>query len=614
MIKKMREMAPTIMIVILVTFVIGTIFFNWGMNAGGPKNKYSTAGSINGKEIPLSRFDQHVNVERQRLQEQRGGGEVPQAQYQMVPRQVWEQQVQSILTQEILNKMKISASADEVFEYIKRNPIPGVDTASIFQTNGVFDTSKYVNFLNDPANYDHYPWLTSVESYARESAVPAQKLEKILNAGAIPSKAEIAWEATMTNSKVKYEYARVNLYALDVDTNKISDEELLKYYKANPDSFKSEAQANLYFAKFPKVATAADERELVNQLNEIRTRVEQSTNPGEAFTNEARLESDDEGSAPNGGDLGFFGRGQMVLPFEIAAFGTDSGKVSNPVRTQYGYHIIYVEGKTGKDSTARVKARHILKKLAPSAETFEMLSDRADSLVALVDEKNKLPLAIKNFPGVEFDSTGFYAKGALIPKIGYLSGAGQLAFGSSDRKYTVERLENNDAYYVVAVKETTKKGIAPFESVKERIRTTIIDSVRKQMAKEYMDSVKQKLSDTSSLVAIKDSDPKVFSGVTDTISVNGYVPGIGNDTKVSAIAFVTPLNKISNVIEFDGTYYLVKSIYVNKAPEIDWNSDGVKTVKEELKMRTIQRLYYGWFQSYRNKAKIESNVDELYLD
>ncbi|HMA64546.1 MAG TPA: hypothetical protein VKO63_05095, partial [Chitinispirillaceae bacterium] len=93
-----------------------------------------------------------------------------------------------------------------------------------------------------------------------------------------------------------------------------------------------------------------------------------------------------------------------------------------------------------------------------------------------------------------------------------------------------------------------------------------------------------------------------------------YVPGIGNDTKVSTIAFVTPLNKISNVIEHDGTYYLVKPLHVNKAPEIDWNSDNIKTVKEELKMKTLQRLYYGWFASYRNKAKIKSNVDELYLD
>jgi peptidyl-prolyl cis-trans isomerase D len=614
MINKMREMAPTIMIIILVTFVIGTIFFNWGMNAGGPKNKFSSAGSINGKEIPLNRFDQAVNVERQRLQEQRGGADVPQEQYQMVPRQVWEQQVQSVLTQDILKKMKISATADEVFEYLKRNPIPGVDTASIFKTNGVFDTSKYVKFLNDPANYDQYTWLVNVESYARDNVVPAQKLEKILNAGAIPSKAEIVYEAEMANSKIQYEYARANLYALDVDTSKTNDAELLKYYKANPDSFKTDGMANLYYAKFPKVATPADERELLNQLLEIKTRVTQSSNPSEAFANEAKLESDDEGSAQNGGDLGFFGRGQMVPAFEAAAFGTDSGKMSNPIKTQYGYHILYVEAKQGKDSTAKVHARHILKKLTPSAETFEILSNRADSLVALVDEKNKLPLVIKNFPGVEFDSTGFYEKGELIPKVGYLSGAGQFAFGNSDKKMTAERLENNDAYYVVALKEFSKKGIAPFESVKERIKNTITDSLRKQMAKAYMDGVKQKLNDTSSLATIKDSDPKVFSGKTDTIAVNGYVPGIGNDTKVSTVAFVTPLNKISKVVEYDGTYYLVKPLYVNKASQIDWNSENMKTVKEELRMKTLQRLYYGWFASYKNKAQIKSNVDQLYLD
>jgi peptidyl-prolyl cis-trans isomerase C len=62
---------------------------------------------------------------------------------------------------------------------------------------------------------------------------------------------------------------------------------------------------------------------------------------GESFTNLARDLSVDKGSAKRGGDLGLFGRGMMVKPFEEAAFKLKKGEItSEPVRTEFGYHII----------------------------------------------------------------------------------------------------------------------------------------------------------------------------------------------------------------------------------------------------------------------------------
>ena len=61
---------------------------------------------------------------------------------------------------------------------------------------------------------------------------------------------------------------------------------------------------------------------------------------GEKFGKLARELSIDSGSAKRDGNLGYFGRGKMVKEFEIAAFNLEVGKISEPVKTQYGYHII----------------------------------------------------------------------------------------------------------------------------------------------------------------------------------------------------------------------------------------------------------------------------------
>src|SRR3989339_136810 len=96
----------------------------------------------------------------------------------------------------------------------------------------------------------------------------------------------------------------------------------------------------------------------------------------------AESRSDDTGSAVNGGELGWFGRGEMVPEFEEAAFSLEPGQISQPVRTEYGYHLILVEEvkkveKDGVEVVDQVKARHIL--IRP--ESFEeVLKQTVDSV------------------------------------------------------------------------------------------------------------------------------------------------------------------------------------------------------------------------------------------
>ena len=78
---------------------------------------------------------------------------------------------------------------------------------------------------------------------------------------------------------------------------------------------------------------------LVQKQSEAKVILER-LKKGESFANLARELSIDKGSARRGGDLGYFGRGMMVRPFEDAAFKLEKGEMSEPVKTEFGYHII----------------------------------------------------------------------------------------------------------------------------------------------------------------------------------------------------------------------------------------------------------------------------------
>lgn len=612
MINKMREMAPTIMIIIIVTFVGGTIFLDWGMNASSGRNRSASAGKINGKEIPLSTFDYQVNAERQRLQE--GGQNVHPSQYRMIPQQVWDREVERSLVTAAFKKLQLGASADEVFDHIKRNPLPGIDTVSVFTTNGVFDTSKYEQFLNSAENYTHYPWLREIERHAQTIAVPYTKLETLLGTMANPSKAEVEYMHTQENQKVVFEYARINSAVFNVDTNQITDDKIKAYYTANKDSFMEPEMADLYFVKFSKEPTAADEKFYYNEMVDMKKRILSSKDSlSVSFANDARIESDDPGSGENGGELGWFGRGAMVPEFDSVAFSIPVGTISDPVKSNFGYHLIFVEAKEVKDGKEQVKAKHILRKITATVETIDLLSEKADSLRGLILDKG-IHEASKMLTGFTFDSTGYFRKGEVIPKAGYISGVGQFVFGNEDQNVS-ERMENDESFFIFVLKNKLKKGVAPLDVVQDRIKGILKDSIQLAMADSYANDLRARVSDGGSLLPLKDTvTNKATTSVTDTVAIGSYIPGIGYQSKAAAVAAVLSPGKISKVFKQGEAFYIVKTLWKNAPSKIDWQSDEGKQLAATTLQYGKQKVLGEWSVNLKNQAKIQSNLDKFYLD
>lgn len=120
----------------------------------------------------------------------------------------------------------------------------------------------------------------------------------------------------------------------------VSDDEVKAYYDANTSAFQQDEQVKARHILI-KVDEAAGEDDVARAKKQIE-KIAAQVKVGKDFAELARKNSEGP-SAPNGGDLGWFGRGQMVKPFEDAAFALKKDEVSGPVRTRFGWHLIKVD-------------------------------------------------------------------------------------------------------------------------------------------------------------------------------------------------------------------------------------------------------------------------------
>lgn len=119
---------------------------------------------------------------------------------------------------------------------------------------------------------------------------------------------------------------------------KVTEDEMKAYFEENKEQFSAGEEVK---ASHILVETEKEAKDLIKQLNE-----------GADFAKLAKEHSKDTGSAIEGGDLGFFGKGKMTETFEKAAFALEIGKVSEPVKSEFGFHIIKVaEKKEAKKAT-----------------------------------------------------------------------------------------------------------------------------------------------------------------------------------------------------------------------------------------------------------------------
>jgi len=142
----------------------------------------------------------------------------------------------------------------------------------------------------------------------------------------------------------------------------------------------TDAEVNAYLAAHPELDAKAERAKAEGILARVRA--------GEDFNKLADEFTEDPSGKGKGGDLGWFGRGMMVRPFEETAFALKPGEVSNIIETQFGYHIVKVDERRGQGQGEEVHARHILIQWPRSARRPDApASPRTQASAAVGEEK-----------------------------------------------------------------------------------------------------------------------------------------------------------------------------------------------------------------------------------
>ncbi len=598
MMRQMRDNMKVIMIITSATFV-GLMVFGWGMDiTGRGSSGPGSLGKVNG--VPITYEEWRATYQNLYDQEQKARQEpITSTVNKQIEDAAWDQLVMQKLIGQQLQKRGISVSDQEIQEAAKVAPPPEFTQNKLFQTNGQFDLQKYRQFLASPAVDNQL--LLQLEAYYRD-VIPRSKLYYQVTSGVYIPDSYLwgMWRDSHETAKIRF--VSLNPRALVPDNAvTVTGDEIADYYKKHQADFQRPAMARVQAIGIPKEPNAQDSAAVRDSALAVRAQLEKDTTQFAAL---AQKLSKDPGSAAQGGELGTVRKGQTVPAFEQAVFSLPIGQISQPVLTQYGYHLIEVERRDG-DTTA--VARHILLPITVTGSHLDQLLARADSMekagetMPLGEVAQKLGLTVRNG-----DVTREIAS---IPGIGRIDEGLDWAFGDAQPKEVSQVFETPAGFYMLELISRTPAGIVPLADAAPTIRQILL--IQKKMEKErvaarqMVDQIRagQPIDQVAAAHGAKAQDAGPFTH-------RDFVPGIGQVNAAVGAAFGLNPGQVSDPVEANGLLYIVQTVAKTPADRAGFEQQkGFQRARMQQSM--ADQRWQQFLVALRQNAKIVDNRDKV---
>ncbi|MCP4041910.1 MAG: peptidylprolyl isomerase [Gammaproteobacteria bacterium] len=611
-----------IVILIIIPFAL------WGVNEYfGPQVNIAVA-NVNGNELTQREFRNSYQRQRQRLQAMLGDQfDVNQLDENRLKRETLE----GMINEEILIQVGMDNGlliGDEQLAGIIRAMEP-------FQEDGQFSQERYEYRVRNQG------YVPGGFEYSFRRALLTAQIHAGIASSEFVSPAELENVIRLREQKRSFSYMTIPM-AMFMDSAEVTEESISEHYRGHQDAFIHPEQVQIEYIELSmeKIAEGIDTTEdelarrfetqkgnyvtpgqrqashILLKLQEDASEDEVASVQGQAatlirqirdgasFEELAKTHSQDPGSAKQGGDLGLFGRGMMVKPFEDAAFSMAEGEISEPIRSSFGIHIIKLTGirEGGVRSFAEVKREVRREVQLDKAE--KQFFEQAEQFSNLVFENPDTLEIAADALGLSISESGLFSR-----KGGSGIGAEKKVINAA---FSEEVLQGNNSeplelsgtrIVALRIKQHISATQRPLEDVRDEIIQALKSGFSRDKAKGTGTVIVNRLrsSESPELIAREYSlSWSSKNGVRRTEQ--------GMDTRILNKAFQLghpeggPIFGGVSLLKGD---YAVISLTEVKDGEVPDGSKDQQTFQQRLQRAQGEEVYQALIKSLRSKADIE---------
>ncbi|MDD5758557.1 MAG: SurA N-terminal domain-containing protein [Desulfobulbaceae bacterium] len=624
-----KAQSPTLQFTILIIILV---FIFWGVGRNDNNASINAVATVNGETISFrdyqKQYDQTITSMRDQF-----GGSLPSGLLEQlnVKQQVINKLVQSALLRQGAQKIGIYVSDQELQNAIKEMPA--------FQNNGFFDVNQYEQILagnrmtvsqfEEGMRYDLLS-AKVLDHLGRFGHVSPAALQDIFNyqyrglkldyvsfsPDAYKDKVEktdALLSAFFEENKTKYQTApQVKIKSLQflfTDFAKDSapdDEAVQKYYQANIDSYSLPERRKARHILIKTTATDSAEQKAAKRkkIDEIAAEIK----AGKDFAELAKKHSEDT-SAKQGGDLGLFGRGQMIKPFEDAVFAMKEGQTSDVVETTFGLHLIKLDkieaAKT--QSLDEVKAAIIAKLTldASKNKAFQAANEAYEQIIVAGSLAKYSESQAANGNGAKIIESELFTQ-QNPPKD--LQGSPELvkAAFTLNKGELSSIIEGGQGYAILLVDDKIPPTQQELSAVRGTVENDFVAAESIKLAKQAAEALHAKIKEGGNLAQEAKTLGLEVESTPFISRANNSEAKLPGQIIQDALSLSEQNPLLEKVASDNNTFYVVA---YNASQEPDQTLFEAKKGELETKLSQERKndLVTAWIETLRQKSKITTN-------